>query len=281
MIDITKFLNKYLEKSNRESIGAVEANELLAKAGILKDSESRAGKPLRDLLRKGAIPHAFQMKGKGSGWIIPNSNNENNRVSNSVKKQTKNNTHNQNKKVSNSSIKITEIKKHLENIRSNYKPEKVNYLLIAEAPPDNLERFFYYENVPHHDYLFLGIAKALYPNLKKRFLESGRRPETKKIILQKFKSEGFYLLDLSESPISLLKNNLSLQLPILIEKMESVVNNDTQIILIKANVYDFAFHVLNRKFKNVINQRIAFPSQGWQPKFQIEFKEALKIANYV
>lgn len=282
MDKIIKFLDDYLSKSNIESIGAVEANELLAKMGILKDSEDRPGKPLRDLLRKGSLPHAFQIGGKGSSWKIPHSSVRINNDSNfsSAKRQEKNISPKQTQENSNKTINISTLKKQLEKARKNYKPEKVKYLLIAEAPPDSLERFLYYENVSQHDYLFLGIAEALYPELKKLFIEGGRKPETKKLILQRLQDEGFYLLDLSELPISILENNLSLQLPNLIEKIKSVINDDTRIILIKANVYDSAFNVLNRKFKNVIDQRIAFPGQGWQPKFQIEFKRALKIANY-
>ena len=65
MSAITKFIDGYLTKSGRADIDPVEANDLLAKAGILKDSKDRPGKPLRDLLRKGQLPHAFQAGGKG------------------------------------------------------------------------------------------------------------------------------------------------------------------------------------------------------------------------
>ncbi|UAB86030.1 hypothetical protein INR75_08555 [Zunongwangia sp. SCSIO 43204] len=280
MNKITTFLDEYLEKSNRKGIGAVEANELLAKSGILKDNESRAGKPLRDLLRKGNLPHAFQMEGKGSSWIIPHSNNNKNRILNhlSVKRQTNDNVTNKTSKKTNEPISTSKLKIQLDQARNKYKPEKVKYLLIAEAPPDNLERFFYYENVSQHDYLFLGIAEALFPVLKNQFIDNGRKPETKEIILRKFQQEGFYLLDFSELPLSLLESDLKSQLPNLIERTKPVINDDTHIILIKANVYDSVFHSLNAKFKNVINQRIAFPGQGWQKEFQIKFKEALIVA---
>jgi hypothetical protein len=39
----------------------------------LKDSKDSPGKPLRDLLRKGGIPHAYQVGGKRSSWTIPKS----------------------------------------------------------------------------------------------------------------------------------------------------------------------------------------------------------------
>ena len=73
MSAITKFIDDYLTKSGKIGIDPVEANALLEKAGILRDSKNRPGKPLRDLLRKGQLPHAFQAGGKGSSWTIPHS----------------------------------------------------------------------------------------------------------------------------------------------------------------------------------------------------------------
>ena len=82
MADIKKIISEidtYLAKTGLTHITPVEANKLLEKAGLLKDySDSRPGLPLRDLLRDGKIPHAFQKSGKGSKWAIPHSNNANN-----------------------------------------------------------------------------------------------------------------------------------------------------------------------------------------------------------
>ena len=69
---ITKFIDNYLEAHQMEYITPPEANELLAEAGLLDDSESRSGKPLRDLLRDNKFPHAYQ---EGRLWRIPKSNN--------------------------------------------------------------------------------------------------------------------------------------------------------------------------------------------------------------
>ncbi|SFO75155.1 hypothetical protein SAMN05428949_6474 [Chitinophaga sp. YR627] len=71
---IIKFLDDYLSKNNLSNIRPVEANELLEKQELLNDSKSRKGKPLRDLLRAGKIPHAYQTGGKNSRWFIPHSN---------------------------------------------------------------------------------------------------------------------------------------------------------------------------------------------------------------
>lgn len=282
MSAIIKFIDDYLTKSGRVEIDPVEANALLAKAGILKDSKDRPGKPLRELLRKGQLPHAFQAGGKGSGWTIPHSSKGKSSVSNysSAKQKTKKATTVKPTKTTETTTDISQLKKQLEKARQKYKPETLKYLLVAEAPPDSLERFFYYDNVRQHDYLFLGVAEALYPKLKEQFLISGRSSEIKRSILQTLQQDGFYLLDLSELPLSLLDTDLQSQLPSLVERINSVVEGNTQIILIKANVYDIAFYYLKAKFENVIDQRITFPGQGGQRKFQDEFKQALKKAHY-
>lgn len=278
MSAIIKFIDEYLIKTGRTSIDPVEANALLAKAGILRDSIDRPGKPLRDLLRKGQLPHAFQAGGKGSSWTIPHSSKGKSSISNysTLKEQAPKVTTFMATKTNETAINISELKKQLEKARQKYKPEIVKYLLVAEAPPDSLERFFYYDNVRQHDYLFLGVAEALYPRLKEQFLLSGRSSEVKNAILQTFKKDGFYLLDLSELPLSLLDTDLQSQLPTLVDKISSVADENTHIILIKATVYDTAFRFLKTKFKNVVDQRITFPGQGGQRKFQEEFKQALK-----
>ena len=67
---IISFLDKIIEHKHVNVLTAVEAGELLDKAGILKDSVSRKGKPLREILRAGLIPYAYQV---GARWIIPHS----------------------------------------------------------------------------------------------------------------------------------------------------------------------------------------------------------------
>lgn len=74
MKNIIDFIDNYLIKYNLESITPVEANKLLEEAGILNDSKSRPGLPLRNLLRANKLPYAFQENGKYSKWHIPHSN---------------------------------------------------------------------------------------------------------------------------------------------------------------------------------------------------------------
>lgn len=71
---IIRSIDTYLNKVGRDSIGPVEANQILQEMGLLNDSITRPGLPLRRILRNGEIPHAYQPAGKGTEWIIPLSN---------------------------------------------------------------------------------------------------------------------------------------------------------------------------------------------------------------
>lgn len=64
-------IDRYLETHHKNICDPVEANEYLEREGVLRDSNSRKGKPLRDILRDGLIPHAYQ--GSNGRWSIPHS----------------------------------------------------------------------------------------------------------------------------------------------------------------------------------------------------------------
>lgn len=73
---IIKTLDKYIEDNNLIEITAVQANEILDRAGILKDSQLRPGLPLRNILRDNLIPNAeYRIKpGNTRGkWFIHHS----------------------------------------------------------------------------------------------------------------------------------------------------------------------------------------------------------------
>ena len=58
--EINRFLQARLRGSGRQSASAVDAARWLDEHGLLRDSPSRPGKPLRDLLRGGLIEHGRQ-----------------------------------------------------------------------------------------------------------------------------------------------------------------------------------------------------------------------------
>ncbi|MCW4452168.1 hypothetical protein OK344_08095 [Kaistella sp. BT6-1-3] len=166
----------------------------------------------------------------------------------------------------------------LENARLKYKPEKIKLLLIAEAPPDSLNRFFYFENVKEKDFLFLAISEYFYPALKEKFLISHRSEKIKAIILSHLKKDGIFLIDLYELPLSVCYETENKAVEKALAKVDDLVNSKTKIITIKSNVYD----ALKSKLKkyNHVDVRIPFPSSGQQSNFKVKFDEAMVKASF-
>ena len=87
-----------------------------------------------------------------------------------------------------------------EKLRESYRPSEVKTLIVGEAPPDGGTRFFYYDNVPQYDYLFLAVMEVLYPTAARAY-KAYRTARAKKELLDKFKSDRFYLMDLYPMPL--------------------------------------------------------------------------------
>lgn len=170
-----------------------------------------------------------------------------------------------------------ELLSKLEKARLKYKPEIIKLLLIAEAAPDSFERFFYYENVKEKDFLFLAISEYFYPTLKENYLSSKRNEKIKEEILKNFQKDGIYLIDLYDLPISVNYQTEDEAVKKTLETVKSLVNEETKIITIKANVYNSLFRKL--KAYNHFDVKIPFPSSGQKRNFRIKFEEAMNIAN--
>ncbi len=276
--EIIKALDKELERTGKDFLTAPEANKILESEHILNDRDDRPGLPLRKLLRQGKIPHAYQEGGKGSTWKIPHSPINHSMSSNYPSQKTIKKTIT-NKNIT-QEIDFNHTKTKIEEARLIYKPLNIKYLLVGEAPPESLDRFFYFSNVKTSDWLFLGVMQALYPLKKEEYLSKKRDSILKEKMLKKFQEDNFYLVDLLDYPLSFYSDNLKETTKDLVEKIKELANESTQIILIKANVYDTAYQVLSTKGFNVIDKRIDFPASGGQLKFQKKFREALIEAKY-
>ena len=95
--------------------------------------------------------------------------------------------------------------------RNKYRPDHIELLFIAEAPPANdSRRFFYFVPVDIGDTLFLEMMKVLYPK-KAKFVEydgngkpgfNAKQVRNRKAeFLEKFKRDGFYLIDAVDEPM--------------------------------------------------------------------------------
>ena len=114
--------------------------------------------------------------------------------------------------------------------RNKYKPSHINRLLITEAPPCNLDRYFYFEDVKKQDSLFLEIMGVLYPDRKQRYLKVGRPMEGKIELLEMFKEDGYLLLDLYEVPDHVFSASNEACIEALIKRLEKLIDKSTSII---------------------------------------------------
>jgi len=77
IIIIIKAIDEFLEKKHQKFTTPIEINPYLETKGLLNNSSSRPGLPIRKILRKGLIPHAYQI---GVKWHIPHSNNKSKKI---------------------------------------------------------------------------------------------------------------------------------------------------------------------------------------------------------
>ncbi len=149
---------------------------------------------------------------------------------------------------------------------AKYKPKKVDLLLVAEAPPCDLDRYFYFENVAEHDWLFRYVWEALRNEKPDRASKADH--------LAALRDEGVFLIDLHEDNISQpTRAQLDPHIPGLIDRCRAL--KPRRIILIKSIVHDAAFEPLKAAGLPVIDARIPFPASGQQKKFLDLFRLAV------
>ena len=156
-----------------------------------------------------------------------------------------------------------------ESAAARYKPEQVKLLLVAEAPPDSLERYFYFPEVSVHDPLFRYVAKEL--------LGIGATRWNKPDLLARLQERGVFLIDLCLDPVPD-KRTLGACVPDLIDRISALTPE--HVILIKVTVYDAAYVRLQSAALPVVNERIPFPSTGQQRRFEEAFRRALAAMRY-
>ncbi|MES2681331.1 MAG: hypothetical protein V4635_15660 [Bacteroidota bacterium] len=167
--------------------------------------------------------------------------------------------------------------------RQKYKPATIEYLLVAETPPKiTSDRFFYFENVEKQDSLFLETMKCLYPSDTGKVNIKTIRAN-KKLFLDKFKNDGFYLIDSLEKPFeSKYSSSQKIRLIImgqndLLMRIQNLCNSNTKIILIAASVYKANYQFLKDNKVNVINKElIDFPGSGGQEKFKNKLRRCFE-----
>lgn len=165
----------------------------------------------------------------------------------------------------------------VEEAREGFRPDHVNILFIAEAPPCAKDRFFYFPDVTKGDSLFLHIIREVFPELKQ--IETKQVRVMKEELLHRFRNAGYFLED--SSLISIPKESSPSEKIKLLRSQQNELNNriekykdKSKIILLSATVYKVNFEFLKNKGYQILNTKaIPFPGSGQQNKFKQAMSE--------
>jgi hypothetical protein len=267
-------LQTELLKRSLQSVAAVEAARWLDRAGLLKDSAIRPGLPLRNLLREGRI--AGQRQEPNGRWFVD-------RVGPGSPAPTEGRKPVAVSSIPHSAVSAVAPPPHLARLteaREKYRPHSIKYLLVAESPPtEGSGRYFYFEDLSEGDSLFWQTIKTLYPD---DFPPSAPPPRhRKREFLERFRADGFFLLDAVEKPLgeasSAMKRRLIRDsLPRLKGDLRAACGTGTKVILISAPVFELCAAPLAADGFNVVNdEMIDFPGSGNQRKFRQKFARVM------
>lgn len=149
---------------------------------------------------------------------------------------------------------------------AKYQPTRIKLLLVAEAPPCDTDRYFYFEHVDQHDWLFRYVWEGL----------TGEKPDRahKPDHLAALRNAGVFMIDLHEANISQpTAAELRPQVSGLLARCEAM--KPGHIVLIKSIVHDVAYDALAAAGLPVIDVRLPFPASGQQKKFLDSFRAAV------
>jgi len=147
---------------------------------------------------------------------------------------------------------------------ARWRPNRIRLLLVVEAPPSALDRYFYFEDVRTHDSLFRHVVEAVL----------GEKPTRDKAPwLDALRERGVFLIDLSLDPIADRREAIPRCIPDLARRVRRL--RPACVVLIGAAVYDAAFDPLADADLPVVDLRLPYPGSGQQRRFLEGFREQL------
>lgn len=164
-----------------------------------------------------------------------------------------------------------------EPLRLFYKPDKIKFILIGEAPPNGGDRFFYYDNVPEHDNLFVSVMSVLFPR-ETSVYRSNREAGAKRHLLNRFRDMGWFLMDLYPIPkdkkpagrgIKFYQNDFQHRFADLKDNIldeNGNFNNDDLVIILVHNAVSFMKPCFDRVGIKCV--QLPFPLYGHQDEFR-------------
>ena len=138
-------------------------------------------------------------------------------------------------------------------------------LLIAEAPPADLGRYFYFEDVREQDSLFRYVVQTVLGEPPSRAAKATQ--------LVHLREAGVFLIDLKTDP-KVAEELLDAYVPDLVAR--AVALAPEHVITIKANVCDLCQAPLRAAGLDVGDERVPFPGSGQQRRFVDGMLRALR-----
>ena len=145
-----------------------------------------------------------------------------------------------------------------------YLPKHIETLLVAEAPPTALDRYFYFEDVTTQDSLFRHVVEMVL----------GEKPTRDKApLLDELKERGWFLIHVAEDPIGSRREEIMPLIPDLIERCRALAPE--RVVIIGAPIYDLIFPALHEAGLPVVDARLPYPGSGQQGRFKDLFADLL------
>lgn len=171
-------------------------------------------------------------------------------------------------------------------LRAQYKPAHIRFLLIAESPPPSAEiqssrQFYRAEKIRHDDRLFVNTIQALYREATDK-TEAVLEAE-KEQWLQCLKQDGVYMieaLEVSQRHATTKKERqerIGEALPRLTERVRELAEDHTKLILIKSNVFEVAAEPLRQAGFEVLNTKLVdYPGYYNQTAYRQKLGELVR-----
>lgn len=262
VFEINGFLQHQLRLRQLCKVAAVEAARWLDASGLLKDNASRPGLPLRDMLRAGEIEAAIQRPAGSHGrWFVGRANRpRDNRAPAASMDVPLRMTRRDNDE---GDAKIRG-RRRRDQAAKKYRPATVRLLLVAEAPPSALDRYFYFEVVTTQDSLFRYVTRAI--------LKVGPTRANKAELLGRLRDGGVFLIDLGQDPVD--AGSDAPDVAGFVRRIRQLAPE--RIIVIKTGVFDLVRGPLLEAGMPLVDERVPFPGSGQQRNFERAFARALR-----
>lgn len=260
-------LQRRLAARGMPSVTAVEAGAWLDEVGLLRDSETRPGLPLRRLLRAGVV--LGQRQEPNGRCVIERLDSATGLSPRPPAPRAP--------QLLPSDPPAEGAPSWYEQLRQDHKPQHLKLLFVAESPPDpgsGSIRFFYHPELSQHDNLYRGVAEAIYGT------ETGFTVDTKGANLRRMQADGYWLIDAVDKPVNHLSDGDRLRLirqgvPRLIDRCLRLAP-ERGVVICHARVYGAAASGLQGAGVRVLHAvPIPFPLGNVRSRFVVLVREAL------